>query len=142
VTYHDPCHLGRQGEPYIHWNGKRVPGQLIIFDPPKEFRRGSKGVYDAPRELLKSIPGLNLVEMARHKEFAWCCGAGGGVGETNPEYAGWTARERVKEAQETGSTALVTACPGCENLLGAVNQDSNQVIKVQDIVDLLAQSVL
>jgi len=95
-----------------------------------------------PGSYSKSIPGLNLVEMARHKEFAWCCGAGGGVRETNPEYAQWTATERVKEAQESGAAALVTACPGCENLLGAVNQDSNQVIKVQDIVDLLAQSVL
>ena len=41
VTYHDPCHLGRQGEPYVPWKGKRVPGQIILFDPPKTFRRGT-----------------------------------------------------------------------------------------------------
>jgi Fe-S oxidoreductase len=142
VTYHDPCHLGRQGEPYIRWNGKRVPGQLIIFDPPKEFRRGSKGIYDAPRDLLQSIPGLKLVEMARHKEFAWCCGSGGGVKETNSEFAKWTANERVKEARETGAAALVSGCPGCESLLGAALSENGAAIRVYDIVEILAQSVL
>jgi Fe-S oxidoreductase len=142
VTYHDPCHLGRQGEPYIHWVGKRVPGQLIIFDPPKEFRRGSKGIYDAPRDLLQSIPGLKLVEMARHKEFAWCCGSGGGVKETNPDFAKWTANERVREARETGAAALVSGCPGCESLLGAALSENGAAIRVYDIVEILAQSVL
>jgi Fe-S oxidoreductase len=142
VTYHDPCHLGRQGEPYIRWNGKRVPGQLIIFDPPKEFRRGSKGIYDAPRDLLQSIPGLKLVEMARHKEFAWCCGSGGGVKETNSDFAKWTANERVKEARETGAAALVSGCPGCESLLGAALSENGAAIRVYDIVEILAQSVL
>jgi len=142
VTYHDHCHLGRQGEPYIRWNGKRVPGQLIIFDPPKEFRRGSKGIYDAPRDLLQSIPGLKLVEMARHKEFAWCCGSGGGVKETNSDFAKWTANERVKEARETGAAALVSGCPGCESLLGAALSENGAAIRVYDIVEILAQSVL
>ena len=78
VTYHDPCHLGRQGEPYIHWQGKQIPGQIILFDPPKEFRRGTFGVYEPPRDVLKSMPGVKLIEMERTKEYAWCCGAGGG----------------------------------------------------------------
>lgn len=142
VTYHDSCHLGRQGEPYIHWKGKRVPGQLIIFDPPKEFRRGTYGVYEPPREVLGSIPGLKLVEMSRRKEFAWCCGAGGGVKETNPDFANWTATERIKEARETGAVALATACPGCESILGAAVRESGDGMKVYDIVELLAASVL
>jgi Fe-S oxidoreductase len=142
VTYHDPCHLGRQGEPFVHWKGRRVPGQLIIFDPPKEFRRGTYGVYDAPRKVLSSIPGLKLVEMPRRKEYAWCCGAGGGVQETNPEYARWTAVERMKEAIETTSDALITGCPGCENLLEAAIRDMGQKMKIYDIVDVLAMSAL
>ena len=142
VTYHDPCHLGRQGEPYVPWKGKRVPGQIILFDPPKTFRRGTHGVYDAPRQLLQSIPGLKVVEMARHKEFAWCCGAGGGVSETNPEFAKWTAAERVKEAAETSSDGLVTACPGCETLLGCAAQADGNAMKVYDIVEVLALSAL
>jgi hypothetical protein len=77
VTYHDPCHLSRLGEPYIHWQGKRIPGQIRIFEPAREFRRGTNGVYQPPREVLGSLPGTKLVEMDRIKEYAWCCGAGG-----------------------------------------------------------------
>lgn len=142
VTYHDPCHLGRQGEAYIRWEGKRKPGQLIVFDPPKEFRRGNKGVYEAPREVLKSIPGLKLVEMERHKEFAWCCGAGGGVRESNPEYARWTATQRIGEAANTAADAIVSGCPGCESLFGEVLKGGSTRLKIFDIVELLADSVL
>jgi Fe-S oxidoreductase len=76
VTYHDPCHLGR----HLH----------------------DDGVYEPPREVLKSIPGIELVEMERNRENAWCCGAGGGVSQANTELALWTANERLKEARATG----------------------------------------
>ena len=142
VTYHDPCHLGRQGEPYIKWAGKRKPGQIIIFEPEKTFRRGYNGVYDAPREVLKSIPGLKLVEMDRHMENAWCCGAGGGVKETNPEYAAWTATERINEAKITCASAVVSGCPGCENLLSNTIKKNGETMKVYDLVEILAESVL
>lgn len=142
VTYHDPCHLGRQGEPYIHWKGQRVPGQLIIFDPPKEFRRGTKGVYEPPRELLQNIPGLKLVEMDRNKEFAWCCGGGGGVRETNPEYAVWTASKRIEEAASVKAEAIVTGCPGCENLFDTAIRENSCSLKVYDIVEMLSMATL
>jgi Fe-S oxidoreductase len=142
VTYHDPCHLGRQGEPYIHWKGHKVPGQLIVFDPPKEFRRGTKGVYEPPRNLLQSIPGLKMVEMVRHEEFAWCCGAGGGVSETNPEYALWTATKRIEEATSTKAEAIVTGCPGCENLFEAAIRKNESRLKVYDIVEILSRAIL
>ena len=54
-------------------------GHRRLFDPPKEFRRGTYGIYQPPRDVLKSIPGLKLYEMHRTKEYAWCCGAGGGA---------------------------------------------------------------
>jgi Fe-S oxidoreductase len=114
VTYHDPCRLGRLGEPWIHWNGKKVPGHRFVFDPPKTYRRGSNGVYEPPRDVLRSIPGVKLAEMVRIKEYTWCCGAGGGVNESNPEFALWTAKERLDEAGATGAEAIVTACPWCE----------------------------
>jgi Fe-S oxidoreductase len=61
TTYHDPCHLGRLGEPYIHWKGKLL--KYGRHDPPKVYRRGTNGIYSPPREVLKSVPGLQLVEM-------------------------------------------------------------------------------
>jgi len=141
VTYHDPCHLGRLGEPYIHWQGKQIPGQIRIFEPAKEFRRGTHGVYQPPREVLGSIPGIKLMEMDRKKEYAWCCGAGGGVIETNPEFAQWTASERIKEAEASGAGAIVTACPGCERSFKDAIKESGSSLKVYDVVELAAESI-
>ena len=141
VTYHDPCHLGRLGEPYLHWEGKEIPGHIRVFDPPKEFRRGTYGIYEPPRDVLRSIPGLKLVEMARTKEYAWCCGAGGGVRETNPEFARWTAQERINEAEASGAEALVTACPGCERNLSDTIKENGSRLKVYDIVELVEKAI-
>jgi len=141
VTYHDPCHLGRLGEPYIHWEGKPVSGHIRIFDPPKEFRRGTYGVYEPPRDVLKSIPGLKLVEMDRIKEYAWCCGAGGGVKDSNPEFTRWTAKERIDEAQSTGAEAIVTACPGCEQVFIETIKENKGSLKVYDVVELLEKAI-
>ena len=141
VTYHDPCHLGRLGEPYIHWEGKPIPGHIRIFDPPKEFRRGTYGIYEPPRNVLKSIPGLKLAEMDRIKEYAWCCGAGGGVKESNPEFAKWTAKERIEEAESTGAEALVTACPGCEQNFDDTIKANGSSLKVYDVVELLKKAI-
>ena len=141
VTYHDPCNLGRLGEPWIHWEGKRIPGNRYMFDPPKEYRRGEHGIYQPPRDVLKSIPGLTLSEMNRIKEYAWCCGAGGGVNESNPEFAVWTGKERVDEAVSTGAEAIVTACPWCENNLNEAIKVSGSKLKVYDIVELVEKAI-
>ncbi|HSW57559.1 MAG TPA: (Fe-S)-binding protein, partial [Dehalococcoidales bacterium] len=140
VTYHDPCRLGRMGEPWIHWQGKKVPGDRFVFDPPKTYRRGTNGVYEPPREVLNAIPGIKLTEMTRIKEYAWCCGAGGGVIDSNPEFAGWTAQKRLDEAVSTGAEALVTACPWCEKMFNDTSK-ANSNLKVYDIVELLVKSV-
>ena len=141
VTYHDPCRLGRLGEPWVHWEGKKIPGDRFVFDPPKEYRRGSKGVYEPPRNVLRSIPGLKLTEMTRIKEYAWCCGAGGGVNESNPSFAAWTARERIDEAASTGAEAIVTACPWCEKTLAEAVRESGSGMKVYDIVELVSNAL-
>lgn len=141
VTYHDPCRLGRLGEPWIHWNGKKVPGDRFVFDPPKEYRRGTKGIYEPPRDVLKSIPGVKLTEMTRIKEYAWCCGAGGGVNESNPGFAVWTAQKRIDEAVSTGAEAIVTACPWCEKTLNEAIKASGGGMKVYDIVELVEKAL-
>jgi len=84
VTYHDPCHLGRHA-----------------------------GVYETPREVLKRIPGLELIEMPANRVEAWCCGAGGGFKSGFPKEALEIAQMRVQEAIETGAEGLVSACPFC-----------------------------
>jgi len=115
VTYHDPCHLGRH--------------------------LGDDGVYDAPRNVLNSIPGIELVEMERNRENAWCCGAGAGVSQANTELALWTANERLREAQETGAGTLVTACPWCERNFKDAAKEYGVDIRIYDIAEIACQAL-
>ncbi len=143
VTYHDPCHLGRQGEPYVPWEGKekKIRNQIVTYDPPKPRYNGAWGVYDPPRDVLKAIPGIELVEMERIREYAWCCGAGGGVKEAYPDFSNWTAMERIEEAKSTGADAIVSACPWCErNFLDAITT-ADEKMKVFDITELVQQAL-
>jgi Fe-S oxidoreductase len=109
VTYHDPCHLGRY-----------------------------TGVYDAPRNILEAIPGVELVEMPRNRANAFCCGAGAGVRTAFPEFASWVASERVREAKSTGASMLVTACPFCEQNLG---EATGPEMRLVDILELVRESM-
>jgi heterodisulfide reductase subunit D len=112
VTFHDPCHLGRH-----------------------------MGVYDAPRTILQAIPGIELVEMPRNRENAWCCGSGGGVKSGYPDWALEIAGERVKEAEALGVDAIVSACPFCErNLADAISKYGSK-LKTYDVIELLNQSL-
>jgi Fe-S oxidoreductase len=143
VTYHDPCHLGKLGEPFVPWTGveKRVYNHVYIYDPPKAWRKGTNGVYQPPRDILNSIPGIKFVEMERIKEYSWCCGAGSGVREAYPDLADYTALERIEEASTTGAEAIVTACGWCKrNFSDTLNKSGNN-LKVYDIVELLEQAI-
>jgi Fe-S oxidoreductase len=139
VTYHDPCHLGRLSEPYIPWEGSR--GRFGRHTPPKEFRRGTLGCYDTPRNVIRQLPGVELVEMERIREYSWCCGSGGGVWEAYPDFASWTAGERIEEALSTGAEALVTACPWCERAFKDAVGESGAPIKVYDLTELVGLAV-
>ena len=141
ATYHDPCRLGRMGEPWVHWEGKKISDSQHIFDPPKQYRRGTYGVYEPPRDVLRRIPGVKLTEMIRIKECAWCCGAGGGVSNSNPEFAQWTARERIEEAISSGAEAIVTACPWCEKTFLEAIEKNGMKMKVFDILELVEQAI-
>lgn len=112
VTYHDPCDLGRH-----------------------------LGKYDAPRELLKSIPGLDLVEMQRNREQARCCGGGGGVGAVDPDLSVAMALVRARDAADVGAEILVSACASCKKNLskGAklLRREGGPKIKVADLSELI-----
>jgi len=112
VTYHDPCHLGRHS-----------------------------GVFDAPRELLNAIPGLEFVEMERTREFSRCCGAGGGLKSGYPDMQNKIAQKRVEDALLTGATELVSACPFCYQGLQVGIQAMTAPIKMRDITELVYMAI-
>ena len=143
VTYHDPCHLGRQGEPYVAWDGKekKIMNQVHTWEPKRPRYAGTWGIYDAPRDVIKAIPGVQLVEMERIKEYALCCGAGANVQLTVPEVSTATASERITEANTTGADALVTACPWCEANFKGQADENGKTIEVIDIIDLVARAL-
>jgi heterodisulfide reductase subunit D len=111
VTYHDPCHLGR----YM-------------------------GIYTAPRKILESIENIELVEMPRNKRFSWCCGSGSGVVALGyPEFANWTAKQRLLEAESTGAETLVTSCYSCyDNFVVAESKEDDIKIEIRDLLELVA----
>ena len=110
VTYHDPCHLGRH-----------------------------EGIYDAPREVLGAINGVELVEMPRNKANAWCCGGGSIVSTAFPELSGDIAADRASEAAATGAELIVSACPSCE---GNLTPDARKAkMKVYDLNVLVAEAM-
>ena len=112
VTYHDPCHLGR------HSN-----------------------VFDAPRELLGLIPGIEFVEMERTREFSRCCGAGGGFKSGYPDEQNKLAQVRVQDALSTGATELVSGCPFCYQGLQIGIQATDANIKMRDITELVCMAI-
>ena len=132
VTYHDPCHLGRLGEPYVEWSGveKKIRNQIHTWSPNRPRYNGAHGIYDAPRDLIKAT-GAKLTEMERIREYSWCCGAGGGCSEIKKDLSEFAANERIEEAKATGSEYLVTACPWCNS-----NFKEAGGIEVLDILDL------
>lgn len=137
VTYHDPCYLGRQSEPPQEWHGeeRQTYGVMRYFTPPKPINYGVKGVYDAPRLILESIPGLHFVEMYRIREYAYCCGGGGGVPDAHPNVARAAANQRLDESRAVGAEVLVTTCQHCRQNLTRWQEDA--FMPVVDLVDLI-----
>jgi Fe-S oxidoreductase len=139
VTYHDACSLSRLSEPWIPWKGKR--GWMGCVEPRLKRRRATNGVYSQPRDILKAIPGLELVEMKRIRENAYCCGAGRGTREAFPEFARFSANHRLEEIKEVGAETLVTACPMCKsNFLKTVKENGDDV-QVMDISEVICASI-
>jgi Fe-S oxidoreductase len=139
LTYHDSCSLSRLSEPWIPWEGER--GLWGVVNPPIERRRGSKGIYHQPRDILNAIPGISLIEMPRTRENAFCCGAGRGTKNAFPEFALWGAQERLEEVKEVEADALVSACPWCKrNFSDAINANCEK-IKHYDISELIEKAI-
>jgi Fe-S oxidoreductase len=112
ITYHDPCHLGRHGK-----------------------------VFDSPRFILNSIPGVTIIEMDRIREQSRCCGAGGGFKIAFNDIAEDIALDRVKEAQETGAELIVTPCPFCVVNLNAGAKKGDIPLKAIDLLQFVTMSL-
>lgn len=143
VTYHDPCHLGRGSEPYPKWEGKivEVVPLIKIPMPPKPKRQGTFGIYVAPRNVLKKIPGIKLIEMERNCEYAYCCGAGGGVKAQFPEFALNTSKRRIEEAIATEASTLISCCPFCKTNLQEGIDALKSDMKFYDLIELVERAL-
>jgi Fe-S oxidoreductase len=139
LTYHDPCSLSRLSEPWVPWAGER--GLWGVVNPPLERRRGTHGIYQPPRDVLSSIPGVELVEMPRMRENAFCCGAGRGTREAFPDFASWAAEQRLMEVEEVGAEALVSACPWCKDHFAQVVSENGGSLKVLDFSELVLSAI-
>ena len=90
---------------------------------------------------MQSIPGVELVEMPRNREYAWCCGAGGGVRAAYPEVTMFASTDRIKEAEDTGAQALTSACPFCWRGLHDAIEEKGSKMELYDIVELVEKSM-
>lgn len=112
ITFHDPCYLGR-------YNGE----------------------YEAPRESLKKIKGLKIVEMERNKEKGLCCGAGGGHFWMDLKIGERVNVIRANEAKATGASSIATGCPFCLQMMEDGNKLINSEMPVKDIAEILASKL-
>ena len=138
MTYHDSCSLSRLSEPWTPYEGKR--GWMGCVEPRLQRRRGANGIYAQPRDILKAIPGVDLVEMPRTRENAFCCGAGRGTQAAFPDFARWAAAHRLEEVRDIGAETLVSACPWCKNNFSLSAQDIGDV-QVLDISEVICACI-
>ncbi|MHA1263787.1 MAG: (Fe-S)-binding protein [Candidatus Helarchaeota archaeon] len=109
--------------------------QKVIFQDPCDLARHS-GVVDAPRAILNSIPGLELIKLEREKFDAYCCGGGGLCKASYPALAKKISTSVASTYKDNGATKIITACPACfDNLLDGIKDLEN--IEVEDIHNLI-----
>ena len=114
VTYHDPCQLAR----YL-------------------------GLIEEPRKILRSIKGIELVETDwTNREWATCCGGGGGFEAVFPELSQVLAVNRVRELIDTGAEIIVTHCPGCiMQLKDGLKELKTDGVQVLDLAQVVAMAM-
>ncbi|MEQ2528790.1 (Fe-S)-binding protein [Bacillaceae bacterium CLA-AA-H227] len=114
ITFHDSCYLGRYNE-----------------------------VYDPPREILKSIAGVKLVEMERNRDTGMCCGAGGGLMWMEEETGHRINVARTEQALEVNPTVISSGCPYCLTMLtdGTKAKEVEDKVSTYDVAELLEKAV-
>jgi len=112
MTYHDPCDLGRKS-----------------------------GVYDAPREVIARIPGLEFREMSASRENALCCGGGGDVEVADRTVTAGVAAKRMAQAQATGAKYVLSACQQCKRTLQEGARQNKIRMRAMDLTELVWKSM-
>jgi len=112
VTYHDPCDLGR-----------------------------NSGVFEEPREVLKAIPGIKLVELSHNRQLSMCCGGGGNLEMVNPDLVGKVAQMKIDAIKETGADMVVSSCQQCLRTIATRARKQNIDLVVKDLTELVAEAM-
>ena len=114
VTYHDSCYLGRHN-----------------------------GIYDEPRQIMKKIQGLELVEMGNCRDDSLCCGGGGGRIWEETKKGERFSDIRIEQALETGAKTLATACPYCLVMFedSLLTSDKGDAIEVKDLTEIIQEVI-
>ncbi len=114
IVYHDSCYLGRYNQ-----------------------------VYDPPREILKMIPGAEVVETALSRDNGRCCGAGGGRMWMEERVGKRVNHQRLEDLQSVNPNVVASACPFCITMLRDATRDKQveEQIRTKDVVELLAESL-
>jgi Fe-S oxidoreductase len=110
VTYHDPCDLGRKSE-----------------------------IYDAPRQVIEAVPGLEFREMDASRQEALCCGGGGDVQIVDESATASVAARRLGQAQRTGARLILSSCQQCKRTLMAAARKERVRVRVMDLAELVGQ---
>ncbi len=112
ITYHDPCDLGR-----------------------------ASGVYDPPREILRAIPGVELIEMEGNRDQCKCCGGGGDLEIVNPELSSALAQAKIEEIKATGTEMVITACQQCVRTIMTNARRKKVPLVVMDIIEFVLKNM-
>ena len=111
--------------------------ESVIYHDPCYLSRGV-GVIEEPREVLRSIPGLTLLEFERHGLNSRCCGSGGAARKVFHENAIAMGRLTIDEAVAKKADRLILSCPACYAKVNEAMQGYEKQIKITDIMELLA----
>ncbi|HTD53591.1 MAG TPA: (Fe-S)-binding protein, partial [Thermoanaerobaculia bacterium] len=112
ITFHDPCYLGRYN-----------------------------GAYDAPRQILQAIPGLELRELPRSRENGLCCGAGGGRMWMEEKLGSRINQARMKEIADSGAQTVGVSCPFCMVMIGNAKDELGVTTQPFDVLELARRSM-
>lgn len=112
VTYHDPCDLGRNA-----------------------------GIYEAPRNVIKSIPGVTLLELAKNRKNCDCCGGGGNLEAIEPDLVEQIALTKLRQVEKRGVKTVISSCQQCKRTLANAAKKNKIKLRVWDLTELVFRAL-